>query len=404
MATIIEKTKDGKIVSFKIMVLLGRDEKNKQRFKCKTWRPEKEMSKSQSRREAEKWASVWEKKVKQEYLSSKEETDIPKVRSQKQVSFSQFTNEIWMPLAVKDGEHCNTTVAMYQHILNVIMPFFKDNPLNEITPIQISQYLQWLRKEYRTNKGKPVSASTVKHHYDILKIIFTYAEKNDFIQYNPMCRVDTPKTQRKKVDALTIEEAERFFHSLGNCNLEFRCILMIMITTGLRRGECVGLQWQDISFESATVIIQRSVTYTSTSGIEIKPPKTNNSIRIVPLMQSVLQLLTALRYQREFSFPDTDLAKTFLFCRADNPFIPREPTCITRLTKQFFKKSGLPDMSPHDLRHSCASLLLANGADIKSVQEILGHADARTTLNYYVRADIEQARLATEKYANAFGL
>jgi len=404
MATIVEKTKDGKIVSFKIMVLLGRDEKNKQRFKCKTWYPEKGMSKSQSRREAEKRASVWEKKVKQEYLSAKEETNTINISSQKQVSFSQFANDIWMPLAVKDGEHCNTTVAMYQYILDVIMPFFRDIPLNEITPIQISQYLQWLRKEYRTSRGKPVSASTVKHHYDILKIIFTYAEKNDFIQGNPLRKVDTPKTQRRRVDALTTEEAEKFFQSLSSCNLEFRCILMIMITTGLRRGECLGLQWQDINFESATVIIQRSVTYTSTAGIEVKPPKTNNSIRIVPLMQSVLKLLTALRYQREYQFPDIDFAKSYLFCRTDNPLTPREPTRITRLTKQFFKKAGLPDMSPHDLRHSCASLLLANGADIKSVQEILGHADARTTLNYYVRADLKQARSATEKYADAFGL
>ena len=66
--------------------------------------------------------------------------------------------------------------------------------------------------------------------------------------------------------------------------------------------------------------------------------------------------------------------------------------------------AGLPDVSPHDLRHTCASLLLSSGADIKSVQEILGHADARTTLNFYVKADLSQMRMATEKYAAAFNL
>ena len=68
------------------------------------------------------------------------------------------------------------------------------------------------------------------------------------------------------------------------------------------------------------------------------------------------------------------------------------------------KANGLPDMSPHDLRHSCATLLLDNGADIKSVQEILGHTNASTTLNYYVRSDIGRMKAATDKFANAFGL
>ena len=68
------------------------------------------------------------------------------------------------------------------------------------------------------------------------------------------------------------------------------------------------------------------------------------------------------------------------------------------------KLHELPDMSPHDFRHSCATLLLSNGADIKSVQEILGHADPITTLNFYVKSDMKQMKAATDKFAAAFGL
>lgn len=98
------------------------------------------------------------------------------------------------------------------------------------------------------------------------------------------------------------------------------------------------------------------------------------------------------------------MATAFLFCKDGAPFEPRDPSAVTRRMKRFVTRAGLPDVSPHDLRHTCASLLLSSGADIKSVQEILGHADASTTLNFYVKTDLRQMRLATEKYAKAFDL
>ena len=94
----------------------------------------------------------------------------------------------------------------------------------------------------------------------------------------------------------------------------------------------------------------------------------------------------------------------YLFEGLESPYQPRDPNTATRKITHFMRKIGLQGISPHDLRHTCATLLLENGADIKSVQEILGHADASTTLNFYVKADLRQMKVATQRYAEAFDL
>ena len=110
-----------------------------------------------------------------------------------------------------------------------------------------------------------------------------------------------------------------------------------------------------------------------------------------------------LKEYKEEMFPNAK-AKDFVFPNETDNSLPRDPNSVTRRVKRFMKANNLPDLSPHDLRHSCATLLLSNGADIKSVQDILGHTDASTTLNFYVRSDLQNMKNATEKFGQAFGL
>ena len=140
------------------------------------------------------------------------------------------------------------------------------------------------------------------------------------------------------------------------------------------------------------------------TGIIISTPKSATSIRTIPLIPSTLQLLQQLKSQIRQEHPKTSLKEAFVFPSEDDLFAPRDPNAVTRRVKRFMKKNNLPDLSCHDMRHSCATLLLAHGADIKSVQQILGHADASTTLNFYVRADLKQMQDAAEKLATAFNL
>ena len=406
MATIYEKTKDKKIISYKFRTCIGRDQKGKQIFKCTTWTPPPELTNAKSRKMAKTVADEWENNLKQSFLSK------PPIKQEERTvavpeaiyTFDSFVNEVWLPLCVRDGSHRPSTIAMYSHILNVILPQFEGLALQEITAIKITQYLRWLRNDYRTKNGKPLSDKTIKHHYNILRMIFNYAEKQDVINKNPMRKVDPPKVEKKTVDALSEEDAFRFLVSLKACDLDFQCLMTLLITTGLRRGEACGLQWKDIDFKNATISVNRSVSYTPESGVVVSKPKTATSIRTIPAMNSTLELLWKLKKEQQRCRPYTILTQAFVFPSLDSPFIPRDPNNITRKMRRFIKRAGLPNVSPHDLRHSCATLLLNNGADVKSVQQILGHSDASTTLNYYVKSDMAQMRNATDKFAAAFGL
>ena len=164
------------------------------------------------------------------------------------------------------------------------------------------------------------------------------------------------------------------------------------------------MKWRDVDESRSTIKIERNVTYTAKSGILVSTPKTATSCRDIPVMTSTLSLLKALKQERQSHHPTTILEDSFIFHRETDIFSPRNPDAVTRRVKRFMKAHELPDMSPHDLRHSCATLLLSSGADIKSVQEILGHTNASITLNFYVKSDLTQMRSATDRYAAAFNL
>ncbi len=408
MAAIRENKKNGKVVSYRFTTCLERDAQGKQIRRYTTWTPPEGLTPAKAKKAAERAADAWEQETRKEYQEEKKAAacgmayHLPPEK--RRDDFCAFVNDVWLPLHVRGGNCKPTTVAYYKNIAKVITDYFSGCVMQEISPIQIQKYLVYLQTIYKTPQGKPLAPKSVRHHYGTLTNIFGYADKQEMIAKNPMQRVDAPKKVKKAVDALTQEQASRFFEALPACDLDFRCMLHLFITTGVRRGECMGIKWRDLDFKRGTVTIARCVTYTPECGVIVSTPKTENSVRTIPLMPSTVKLLQEWKKQTQAENPATVLKDAFLFPKGKDVFEPRDPNSITRRVKRFMVTNGFPDLSPHDLRHSCATLLLAEGADIKSVQEILGHADASTTLDYYVKTDLQQMKAATQKYAAAFNL
>lgn len=129
----------------------------------------------------------------------------------------------------------------------------------------------YLRTEHKSKLGKPLSPKSIYHQYVTLNVIFEYAEKQEMIAKNPIEKVDTPKKDKKPVDAFTQEQTARFFQLLPSCSLGFRCILQLLIKTSLRRGECIGLKWSDLDEAAFTISVERNVTYNPRGGVTASP-------------------------------------------------------------------------------------------------------------------------------------
>lgn len=397
MASIRENRESGKVVSYRFVACLGRDDSGKQIRCYTTWKPPVGMTPAKELKAARTAAMHWETELKTKRLEKKPEKP-------KRVRISDFIENTWFPVEIENGERKPTTITFYRSMAALISRYFENSYLQEITPTDIQKYFIHLRTKHEGRYGTGLSSKSLRHQYATLKLIFADAQKRDLIDKNPMDKVDAPKLQKHPVDAFTEREAQRFFETLGECPLDFRCILQLLVTTGIRRGECMGLKWKDIDTESKTIKICRNVTYSAGNGIVVGTPKTKNSIRTVPLMDSTFALLYQYKKQVQAEHPCTILNEAYLFPNTTSIFEPRDPNIITRRLKRYMKRHGLPDLSPHDLRHSCATLLLSQGASIKAIQEILGHSDASTTLNFYVKSDLQQMKAATQKFADAFGL
>ena len=172
----------------------------------------------------------------------------------------------------------------------------------------------------------------------------------------------------------------------------------MLILTGLRRGELVGLRWEDLQ-EDRTLYVRRNVTIDTThkgssdrtEKYHIGELKTKES-RKVYVSQFLYDLLAEYRQEQENIYGAKFLSSAYIFCRSDNLYEPMYPTEPTRQMSKYIKRHNLPDISPHDLRHTSASLAIEAGANVKDVQNLLGHKDPQTTLKFYASVTEKSAQ------------
>ena len=234
------------------------------------------------------------------------------------------------------------------------------------------------------DEDRVLSASTIGHYHSFISSVLERAVKWNLIISNPCRRIDPPKIEPKKPKYLNEDEAARMIELLQSEDEPYRTIFTLLLYTGMRRGELMGLEWKDIDFDTGVLSICRTSQYTSERGIFTDDTKNPSSRRSMKLPEDVLDMLKQYKAWQDGErvkvgdqWQDTDR----LFTIWDGT--PMSPNSPYFWLQEFLKRHSLPKINVHSLRHTNVTLLIAQGVNVRTVSGRLGHSMTSTTMDIY---------------------
>ena len=296
----------------------------------------------------------------------------------------------WLENIAKQRVSKKTFRGYEQSVRLYLIPELGNTKLDKITPDQI-------QKMYNQMSNRNLSSSTVRNTHAVLNSALKQAVKWDKLYRNPAELVDLPRDTKKEEKAFTSEQAIQFIEACAYSRM--KALFTLMLSTGIRPGEAFGLKWDDVDFNNKKIMINRSLSRPGGKWILV-PPKTQKARRSIPLPSAVIMDLQEHKEnqneEKNNSKKITYTDHEFVFAtKTGEPFSDRN--IIGKYFKPLLKAEGLPDIKLYGLRHTCATLLLKAGENIKVVSERLGHADVALTLRTYAHVLPNMQEEATVK-------
>ena len=254
-----------------------------------------------------------------------------------------------------------------------------------------------------------MSASSVIHYHANIHKALKYAVRLDLIPSNPADKVERPKKDHFVGSFFDADEVNRLFEVSKGTKLELPILFGAFY--GLRRSEVIGLKWDAIDFENDTIIIKHTVTSVNLDSKHIivaaDTTKTKSSMRTLPLVQFVKNRLLAIKAEQDNNrrLCGRSYNKEYLGYVCINEIGDLiKPHYVTEQFPKLLEANGFRHIRFHDLRHSCASLMLANGVPMKQIQEWLGHSDFSTTANIYAHLDYSSKLSSADAMLTGLGI
>ena len=279
---------------------------------------------------------------------------------------------------VKKNEVKASSFEAYESIFrNYIKPFLiADLPINDLKTLKVQEFYNKLSKDN-------ISPNTIKKVHKLLRQFFSYAEREGYIIKNPCINVVLPKN-KKEIENIITERKTKFQYFNEDeikqllelfKNTRYENIIKFALGTGMRKGEILGLQWQDIDFKNKEIHVVHNLSYIAnidnnvrTYKTVLQTPKSENSVRIIPMSKKIYELLKSINKTSDFVFSS------------------RGSHFDIKWTEKYWLKTlkgtNLEGKKFHDLRHTFATMLLLNGANLIQIKELLGHSSVKITEMY----------------------
>ena len=380
MANIQERrNKDGKLISYSIRVHRGRGADGKQLKPytttfdvLPTWKEET------ARKKAEAFASVFEKECRDG------------IKTDNRQRFDGYCDYVIGLKEQRGVKH--STIVRYKELTTRIYPVIGHIKLCDLRVDHLNDLYTALSADGLNKKtGGKLSTKTIIEHHRLISTVLEQAFKERLVVFNVSRQAELPRMEKKDVNYFQPEQIEAIRNALENEQPKWKMLVHLLLITGARRGEILGLKWDKVDFDKNRIYICNSILYSSDRGVYEDTPKTEKSKRYVTLPKETIDELRRYRQYQAHEFLKNGIPQSingFVFSQIDGTAM--HPDSVTDYLKKFSKKYNLPHINAHAFRHTMASMLYFNGVDSVSISKRLGHAQVSTTANIYAHI-IEEA-------------
>lgn len=313
---------------------------------------------------------------------------------EKDILFKDFIND-YLDLIAKPSVKPSTFAGYTKVVEKRLVKKFGHLKLTNFNPVTISKY-------YRELLDEGLTEEYIQYIHSILKSAFNAAIDWKYIKNNFMDNVKAPKRHKKEVKTWSIDECNVFLDRMREQKDHIFILYYLAIYTGMRRGELLGLKWQDLDFDNKRIFIKHSLYYIAGQGLVLQTPKTVSGKRNISITEDVIEELKTYRIKKQEQLLKVGMKLT------DEHFVVSafggEPVNPNTIHKQFLydiKLAGVKRIRFHDLRHTHATIMLQIGESSKVVSERLGHANVAITLDKYSHVTPNLQTQSAEHFANA---
>ena len=303
--------------------------------------------------------------------------------------------ERWVEQVVKLTKRPNTYNCYRSVVLVHLIPALGHIKLQKLTAEQLQAFFAQKLQE----RLKPRMVALI---HSVLSSALSNAAKWGLVGRNVAGLVSLPRVERYEGQVLTVDQARQLLEVARGSRLDV--LLLVALTTGMRKGELVALHWDDLDVETGVLQVRRNVTCMDGVGYVEHEPKTKAGRRKIGLTDVVLEALKAHRekqQQARLKAGEKWQEKGLIFANIYGGYLDADH--MGAMFKKLLKKTDLPDVRFHDLRHSVATVLLAAKMDLKAVSELLGHSSVAITADIYQSVLSEQQREIVDKMRDLYG-